>query len=767
MGKCVGLKTRVLKERAASALADRELKLLLAGLVSVLKVAGRFSERVRSLMRQEDFTLQITLADQSIARWYRFTGGRLTSKAGLAPEPEATLIINDSRTALSIMVPWRSYLDQIHAMKNFCMDFTGEDRFVMHFLGIASEAQECRYTYGEKMPDGSTRYVNNTNGGAVYVYVRDGRILRITNIDLTEDDAPGWTIEARGRSFTPPRRTTLVSYTQALKSTVYSKDRLLYPMKRVDFDPDGERNPQNRGVSGYVRISWDEALDLVAKEIMRVKRTHGPGAILNSTGSHHTWGNIGYYLSARLRFFNMIGTTYVAHNPDSWEGWYWGAMHHWGNSLRLGMPDGYGTVEDCLKHCEMIVFWSSDPEATHGIYAAQEGTVRRRWAKELGITCVHIDPFYNHTAAYMGGKWLAPRPATGNALALAIAYVWISESLYDTWFVENRTTGFGQWRDYVLGKEDGIPKTPEWQEGESGIPAREVRALAREWASRRTYLSCGGRSGFGSACRDATGIEWARAMVYLMAMQGIGKPGVNVGNLQTGTPVDTHFFFPGYAEGGMSGDLNGTGLAQNLYQKMPQVLTMNTVQQTVPRLQVPEAIMEGKALGYPMDGRTLEAQFRPVPFPAPGYSRIRMYYKYGGSHIGTMVESNRYARMYQDESLEFVANQSIWFEGEAKFADVILPACTNFERWDISETVSCSGYSTHSFLQSNYRLITMQHKCIEPLGESKSDFEIFSLLASRLGDGLLRSAKAPPSSAGASACSTERTCPGTSPSRSF
>ena len=73
-------------------------------------------------------------------------------------------------------------------------------------------------------------------------------------------------------------------------------------MKRVDFDPDGERNCENRGVSGYERISWDEALDIVANEIKRVKREYGPGAIMTSTGSHHTWGNIGYYLSAHREF---------------------------------------------------------------------------------------------------------------------------------------------------------------------------------------------------------------------------------------------------------------------------------------------------------------------------------------------------------------------------------------------------------------------------------------------------------------------------------
>ena len=108
-----------------------------------------------------------------------------------------------------------------------------------------------------------------------------------------------------------------------------------------------------------------------------------------------------------------------------------------------------------------------------------EGTIRRQWLKELGIPMVHIDPYYNHTAALLGGKWLAPRPATSVALALAIAYVWITEDLYDKDYVEKRTVGFDKWKDYLLGREDGTAKTPEWQEAETNLPAREVRALAR------------------------------------------------------------------------------------------------------------------------------------------------------------------------------------------------------------------------------------------------------------------------------------------------
>src|SRR5262249_54171768 len=81
-------------------------------------------------------------------------------------------------------------------------------------------------------------------------------------------------------------------------------------------------------------------------------------------------------------------------NPDSWEGWYWGAVHHWGYTLRVGQSETYGTVEDCLQNCDMIVFWAADPESTSGSYGAQEGTTQRRWLKDakLGIKVVHVDP---------------------------------------------------------------------------------------------------------------------------------------------------------------------------------------------------------------------------------------------------------------------------------------------------------------------------------------------------------------------------------------
>ena len=85
----------------------------------------------------------------------------------------------------------------------------------------------------------------------------------------------------------------------------------------------------------------------------------------------------------------------------------------------------------------MVVFWSSDPESIPGAYSGFESTVRRQWLQELGVKTVHINPYYDPTTALLGGKWLAPKPDTGNAMALAIAYVWINENLYDKEYIAN------------------------------------------------------------------------------------------------------------------------------------------------------------------------------------------------------------------------------------------------------------------------------------------------------------------------------------------
>ena len=568
-------------------------------------------------------------------------------------------------------------------------------------------------------------FTSCTNAGPISVYVKDGKVIRIRPLVAEESDFTPWTIMAGGKRYSPPKKFALSPYVHAERQRLYSEDRLKHPLKRVDFDPRGDRHPETRGKSPYERISWDQALDLVAGEIKRIQDLYGPGAVTAMTSSHHNWGVVGYKVGPFQRFFNMIGYTQVLDNPDSWEGWHWGATHAYGFYWRLGMPEQYDLLEDALQNAEMIVFWSNDPDSTRGIYTGQDSAIWRTWLKEKGVKMVFIDPFHNFTAAAMEGKWIAPRIGTDAALALAIAFVWLSENSYDREYVTSRTVGFGEFRKYVLGESDGVPKTPQWAAQECGLPARIIKALAREWASKRTVLSAGARGGEGGACRQAFGTEWARLMVLLQAMQGLGKPGVSIWGTTMGAPNNTSVWFPGYAD--PDGRLSSTRVAKNRM--------VNPVKQRLYRLTLPDAILNPPVSwrGEGFCGQSLEQQFTENVYPMPGYPEVRMFYRYGGSFMGTMADTSKWVRMYQSPKLEFVVNQDCWQGGETNFADIILPACTSLERDDIGEWGTAGGYTQHASSGCNHRVIVRLQKCIDPLYESKSDYEIFSRLAARLG----------------------------------
>ena len=285
-------------------------------------------------------------------------------------------------------------------------------------------------------------FVNCTSGGPIRVHVEDGKIVRVRPLVFDDDDAASWTLEVDGEEYTPARKACVAAFTLTERARVYSDERILYPMKRVDFDPNGERNPQNRGKSGYERISWDEALELVAGEMKRIRADYGPEAITSRASSHHNWGNLGYRSAAWARFFNLIGFTDIQDNPDSWEGWHWGATHAYGFWWRLGNPEHYDLLEDALRNTELIIHWGNDPDSTHGIYGGNESASWRLWLKQRGVKQIFIDPFFNYTAAAVGEKWISYRPGTGAAMALAIAWTWIQEGTYDKEYVAGRTLGF-------------------------------------------------------------------------------------------------------------------------------------------------------------------------------------------------------------------------------------------------------------------------------------------------------------------------------------
>ncbi|MFH1490099.1 MAG: molybdopterin-dependent oxidoreductase [Pseudomonadota bacterium] len=280
---------------------------ILFGLEKMIKFTALRHPSFKDRLKEKNFTAQIKITDNSQGRSFQFKDGKVSSKNGIHPNPDICMTFRSVDIAVKLLTSPRDQLSRINAMKNFQIGMEGPDELTMWFSQTLKLLLSSGTEYGTDMGDGVKRYTSNTNGGPVFVYVKEGKIIRITPIEFDDSDAQPWTIKARGKAFTPPRKTTVSPYILAWKSMVYSPDRLLYPMKRVDFDPEGDRNPQNRGISGYERISWDEATDIVTNEIKRVKRDHGPGAIMNGSGSHHTWGHLGYWLSARVRFFNSIG----------------------------------------------------------------------------------------------------------------------------------------------------------------------------------------------------------------------------------------------------------------------------------------------------------------------------------------------------------------------------------------------------------------------------------------------------------------------------
>jgi anaerobic selenocysteine-containing dehydrogenase len=120
-------------------------------------------------------------------------------------------------------------------------------------------------------------------------------------------------------------------YELAYKKRTYSPNRIKYPLKRVDWNPHGNRNTQNRGKSKFKRISWDEATSIIADEIRRIHKEYGPYAILCQGDGHgETKTPHGPHGCNMLLLDKMGSYTCQVRNPDSWEGWYWGAMHAWG-----------------------------------------------------------------------------------------------------------------------------------------------------------------------------------------------------------------------------------------------------------------------------------------------------------------------------------------------------------------------------------------------------------------------------------------------------
>lgn len=602
-----------------------------------------------------------------------------------------------------------------------------------------------------------------TGGDLTQVDTRDGKILRIRPVHYEETytkeelEDSRWTIEADGKTFRPALKSAPNYFALAYKNRVYSKNRVRYPLKRVDWEPGGDPekiNAANRGKSKFVRISWDEALNIMESEIRRICEEYGPYSVL-------TIGEDGHRESKDLHAGGGMHSTFMSklggytrevRTPDSVEGWYWGAKHVWGSGCNkgLGMPappqTGYNpwhVLRDITQNSELILFNAGDWELTQN-YASQMWSQLLNFWEELGKEMVVIDPFCNYTACCRDIKWIPVLPNTDAALDFAVIYTWITENLYDAEYVETHTVGFDRLKAYVLGEDDGIPKTPAWAAEKCGVPSYTIKAYARNRAKKVT-----GQVHFSSgAIKGPYSHEPARTNAYLLAMAGLGKPGVQIA----------------FMNASLIGKETIARSTSAPFSSLNKCRMFYPCEQKIPRTMVAEALLKGKAEWYGSPAivyvETSE-QFQKNSYPTtpetyaaalgtvspelansqgktieelqaaidekinnmPKFNKIHMIWSEKPCNMNCWDGGFRYQKAIRTNEVEFFVTNHQWLENDSLFADLVLPVTTCLEDNDSVGASMC--------VSVRYEALTPS--AVERVGESYSDYEIACKLGERFG----------------------------------
>jgi len=494
------------------------------------------------------------------------------------------------------------------------------------------------------------------------VYVKDDKIVRIEGDDRPSDgvEDPQLRPCVRGRSY---------------RRRQYHPDRLLYPMKRTG----------RRGEGKFARISWDEALDKVASELKRIKETYGNTAIYIPYGTG-SYNQINGRQTAQ-RLLNLFGGSLGYYNSYSWA------------AISCATPYVYGTNvtgnqrQDWLNS-KYILMWSWNPaemrDGTNTEYILKK-------ARERGARLVCVDPRMTLSAVGLADEWIPIRPGTDAAMMTAMAHVMIAEKLYDAGFVGTHCVGFDEtqmppgaesaesYKEYVLGIRDGLPKTPEWAEPICGVPKGTIIRIAREYAAAKPAVLY---QGYGMQ-RRAYGEQAVRAGCVLAAITG------NVG-------------IPGGWAGGIALQAPDGGPAWTVFPAGP-----NPVEAQIPSFLWTEAVLRGKDMGA-ADGVVGAEKLG---------TNIKMIYAVAcNALLNQHANINRTAKILADEKLvEFLVVQDNFLTPTGRFADLLLPACTQFETWGVAD-----GWKYGDE-------VILMPKIVDPPGETKSDYRIAAEIARRLG----------------------------------
>ena len=454
------------------------------------------------------------------------------------------------------------------------------------------------------------------------IHVRNGKIDRV-----------------EGDPDHPANKGHLCPKARAIKPLVESEDRLKFPLKKTK--------------GGFVRISWDEALDFAAERLTKVREEYGPESLVHCGGAPVSYeGRDGF-----LQFMgaygspNFTGAGNLCHVPR----------------LVAFMNAFGGRPEPDYEHTQLIVFWGANPANTTRFsgYATYDGfhkIIPR--AKERGVKIVVVDPVRSETVSF-ADEWVRPNIGTDSALGLAMVHTIINEDLYDEEFV-------GQW----VGGFDEIKKhvetlSPDWAERMTSIPANRIKELARLYARTPGALILDGNG----LDMHTNGVDMVRVICLLIALTGnIDKPGGNV-----------------------------------FFSIAPQRLlpTAKRAERWIGREEFPL---------FPQSSFTAIKQA--LLNKAPDRPRAMIVHHSNP----VLIQANQERTKRALENLEFLMASDIFPTATTELADLVLPAASDFERVD---------YRAYSSSRGGF--FALREKVVEPVGESRSVFEIEYELARRMG----------------------------------
>ena len=502
------------------------------------------------------------------------------------------------------------------------------------------------------------RFPSLAHWGAFNAVVEDGRVVACE--PFGRDPAPSHMLEA-------------------MPGMVHSPLRIARPAIR-----EGWREGKARtGNDTFREVTWDEALDAVAQETARVRDKYGAGAIL---GGSYGWASAGRVHHARtlLRRFLFLGGGCV----DQLSNYSFGAAQFFLPHVIGTFAPVSGQVTDwtsVVKHTRLMVAFGGlalkNAQITSGGAGAHVLEMWLKRAKDAGVEFVIVTPNRSDVPEFLGAQWLPIKPNTDTAMMLAMAHTLIADNRHDREFLARYCTGFEAFERYVLGSEDGTPKTPEWAEAICGVPAQTIRDLARRAADVRSMITCAW-----SLQRAHHGEQPYWAAITLAAMLGgIGLPGGGFGFGHGSTN----------GIGNPRADLPGPELAPPL----------NPARLGIPVARMADMLCEPGG-EYEFNGHRLR------------YPDIKMIFWAGGNPFHHHQDLNRLQQAWQKPDT-VVVNET-WWNPTARRADIVLPATTTLERNDVG------GSSRDAYLFA-------MHQAIKPIGQARNDFDIFGALAARLG----------------------------------